>query len=622
MKSSQNYKIRACRMALAVFVFSIGAFAQEEFVGPFASWANAKTGYGAVGDGTTDDTAALQNALNDLGQPGKADVLYLPAGTYLIKSTLVLKYTRNVSVVGQDPSNTIIKWAGPSDAYMMLANGVTQSRWGRITWDGAGVAEAGVAHQWDGTGKNNTTNIEHADEVFQNLKKGIIGGHLNGINDAEVTIIRSKFIQCSVAGISIESFNALDYWIWDSQFIGNARGVANNVAKDPDTGTYTAGGGNFNVYRSLFQNSSVADMTIANTGFFGVRGNTSIGSAQFFQSENEFSNAAHVTMQGNRILDTTTSIAVELRNAGPLMLFDNQIRSAPDASGPAVEINTDAAGCDLISVGNTYTVSNPISNATKQPRTWQQDDQIVPYGQIDGSLPVMPGPLPNLGRQVFEVPVNSGSDAIQQAVNQAALLAGQRPVVHLPKGSYSLARTITVPANCDVQIVGDGHGTQLNWTGAGGAYMFQLNGPSKATFRELALYPAGANGVEISNPDQPGSRVHAEGVFIEEVQQNSILAEQLMNTEVNLHSHQDDHSLKIIGPGAGLGSSRVAIFGGTTGNSVSDEVPVFDVANGGRILVEDTWLEGGESRVVNLTDSGVFTYSGGHIAPEGAFVHP
>ncbi len=32
----------------------------EEFAGPFPSWKNVKTDYGAKGDGVTDDTAAIQ----------------------------------------------------------------------------------------------------------------------------------------------------------------------------------------------------------------------------------------------------------------------------------------------------------------------------------------------------------------------------------------------------------------------------------------------------------------------------------------------------------------------------------------------------------------------------------
>ncbi|NTV74071.1 MAG: hypothetical protein HGA66_07675, partial [Holophaga sp.] len=41
---------------------------------------NAKTQYGAVGDGSTDDTASIQNALNATGN----GICYLPSGTYLI----------------------------------------------------------------------------------------------------------------------------------------------------------------------------------------------------------------------------------------------------------------------------------------------------------------------------------------------------------------------------------------------------------------------------------------------------------------------------------------------------------------------------------------------------------
>src|SRR5262249_7851036 len=160
-----------------------------------------------------------------LGNSGKADVLYLPSGTYRITATLNLKYKMNVSFLGADPGNTTIRWSGPQGGTMLLVNGVTASRWGRITWDGAGSAGAGVAHQWDHGGGFAPTNLDHVDEVFKNMGKGIIGGRWGGANDAEVSIFRSLFTNCSQAGVSVESFNALNYWIWDSQFINNARGV-------------------------------------------------------------------------------------------------------------------------------------------------------------------------------------------------------------------------------------------------------------------------------------------------------------------------------------------------------------------------------------------------------------
>jgi polygalacturonase len=43
--------------------------------------------YGAAGDGSTDDTAAIQNANNAAASQGVA--LYFPAGTYVTSKTLV-----------------------------------------------------------------------------------------------------------------------------------------------------------------------------------------------------------------------------------------------------------------------------------------------------------------------------------------------------------------------------------------------------------------------------------------------------------------------------------------------------------------------------------------------------
>jgi Malectin domain/Pectate lyase superfamily protein len=582
---------------------ALRVYAQEEFVGPFPSWANVKSDYGARGDGNSDDTAALQNALNDLGN--SRSVLYLPAGVYKITGTLNLTYKIHASVIGQDPASTIIKWGGPQGATMLLVNGVTQSKWARITWDGSGVAGVGVAHQWDRAGGYAPTNLEHADEIFQNLGKGLVGGGPGGANDDSITITRSKFSNCSLAGVSVESFNALNYWIWDSQFINNARGVTNEF-----------GAGNFAVYRSLFQNSRVADITIVNTEYFAFRGNTSIGSQQFFHAANVGQNSAPVTIQGNRIIDTVNPIAIDVGNLGTLTLLDNQIRTKQGASGPAVQLSSWASGADVISVGNFYTVNNPVSVVTPAARWWTQDDQVVAFAQIDGSVPAMPGTPPNLNRTVFDVGAGNAA-GVQQAVNQAAQLTGQRPVVHIPRGQYNLTQTITVPANSDMQIVGDGYGSNLSSSNAGGTTVL-LNGPSKVILRDLGIYANNGTAVEIGNPDQPGSRVLMNGVLEEVTTQNNLLAENLLYTNIDMQSHQlgylSGSSIKVIGAG-GAGTSRVGIFGATTGADTAGRAPMFEITNGGRILAEDTWYEGGSSRLIYATDSGVFTGNGLHIAP-------
>ncbi len=187
----------------------------DEFVGPFPSWANVKTDFGAVGDGKTDDTAALQKALDTF--MAKSPVLYLPAGTYRITKGLLMTSQMNVELIGEDPAKTIIKWDGGDDGIMMLCNGVRYSKIGRITWDGGGKPITAIWHRWDGHTPNAATGLEHADEVFKDVAFGLRAG-MPHFMDAECAVVRCAFLRCSQAGLSIESFNALDWWIWYSRF--------------------------------------------------------------------------------------------------------------------------------------------------------------------------------------------------------------------------------------------------------------------------------------------------------------------------------------------------------------------------------------------------------------------
>jgi glucan 1,3-beta-glucosidase len=86
--------------------------------------------YGAKGDGTTDDTAAIQKAINtgdstgtrasgQFGSTGQPAVVYFPAGTYLVKSTI---NSAIGTVIMGDPTNlpTIKAAAGFSGTYLLF----------------------------------------------------------------------------------------------------------------------------------------------------------------------------------------------------------------------------------------------------------------------------------------------------------------------------------------------------------------------------------------------------------------------------------------------------------------------------------------------------------------------
>jgi hypothetical protein len=94
----------ACLSSLAASAATVA-----EFIGPFPSWANVKTEFGAVGDGKADDTAAIQKALESVrSSSSPKKVLYFPAGTYRIASTLRLERISHseplgMSITGEHP---------------------------------------------------------------------------------------------------------------------------------------------------------------------------------------------------------------------------------------------------------------------------------------------------------------------------------------------------------------------------------------------------------------------------------------------------------------------------------------------------------------------------------------
>ena len=78
--------------------------------------------YGAKGDGTTDDTAALQAALD--GNPARGAIIFLPNGTYLVsgdlhwpKSSSGGGYMKDTIMQGQSEAGAIIRLKDNTPAF-------------------------------------------------------------------------------------------------------------------------------------------------------------------------------------------------------------------------------------------------------------------------------------------------------------------------------------------------------------------------------------------------------------------------------------------------------------------------------------------------------------------------
>ncbi len=587
----------------------------EEFIGPFASWANLKTWYGAVGDGNSDDTPALQAALNDLGKTGKPSVLYLPAGTYKITSQLDLTKARNVAIVGESPDLVSLRWAGAAGGTMLRFQNTAYTRLQRVTFDGSNTASNGLWMRWDGKTDYFPTTFDLSDNVFKNLQVGIRGGKYqtsDGHQDtaAEVAIQRSKFIGNSSAGIVLKDWNTVNWWIRDSLFENNKLGIKGII-------------GVFHVSDSVFKNSIDGDIYAQNNSFIGLRNNYSIGSPYFYETS-ATGTGQLATIQNNKILDATDT-AIQIKTPGPVTLLDNTIRNSAGNSKPVVTFGGFSPG-NVVAVGNTFSVQNPIKIDPVYNRFLDLDNSIADRSAISASEPVLPPTPKQAAAPVIEVDALTGA-SVQAAIDRAVRdYSGQRPIVHLPRGNYDVSSTISIPAGSDLRLVGDvgyladpTRTSNLSWTGTGVDPVLSIQGASHAVVQDISINGnKKAQGVVMHDVDQPGGRIF--------LNQTNINPFGTSTTGVALRVEGLDHTtvdaiatsiggdrggiLVLGGPLTMAGqptTARVHLYGGTYGSFGAG--PTYHADNGGHLMVRDVWYEKGGFRtpMLQLSGSGTVT---------------
>lgn len=112
--------------------------------------------FGAVGDGVTDDTAAIQAAINSM--PAAGGTVFFPNGTYLVNSGIALK-TR-VTIEGGDRNNTTIKAGAAGITVLGLSGSAYNVRIRHLAVDGNNLAAKGIAI----LGTSNGSNAHHVIE--------------------------------------------------------------------------------------------------------------------------------------------------------------------------------------------------------------------------------------------------------------------------------------------------------------------------------------------------------------------------------------------------------------------------------------------------------------------------
>jgi hypothetical protein len=552
--------------------------AGPEFAGPFPSWADVRRDFGAKGDGKADDTAEIQKALDDLSEHKKFCVLYFPGGTYRLTGTV--KTTRKAhtdgmcTVVGESPDTTILRWDGPAGGTLFQYD-AWYAKISRLALDGSGKAGVCLAY-----GDAFSTYNETSDLIFKDADYGMRMASKDA-GQAENAVLRCRFLRCAKAGLYTINFNSMDIWAWNCRFEDCGIGMLN-------------GAGNYHAYRNLFLRSKVADVAIRNLMVFALVENTSIGSKCFMDWPG-FTWGSPTSVTGNRIIEPTGEWAIALDNGGPFLLADNVIKSRPGKIGPEVRLT---AG-DQALIGNVYTIPNAVAENGRRLRI---DEKVVDSKTIDVTPPLLPGTPPKCRRAVFEA---AGADAaaVQKALDEAVKLRGQRPVVHLPRGTYQIARTLTVPAGCDVQVIGDGASeiaTVLEWVGKPGEPLLRLDGPARATLEDLCVRAGSGTGILVTDCDQDGGKVFADQLNVTGSSPDArptvgVLVDGVERSDVQLRNCQGgtfmERWLHVVGgPARREGRAapgQVSVFCGATGTSHRP----YTVEKGGRLVVRTVYHE-------------------------------
>jgi len=184
--------------------------------------------FGAVGDGTTDDSAAIQAALDaaaNLGVDDKGALVHFPSGKYKITSTINYPMGKFVSITGDGKPSMII-WDGAASGTMFLMDNFTGDE-KKIFIENIQL-KADAADTVIGFEINRTSGQAVVNVSFRHILFNTMGVALQASNECDQIVFENNYIlSYQTHGIKLLNGVCNNWFIQNNHF---RSGIANSVA--------------------------------------------------------------------------------------------------------------------------------------------------------------------------------------------------------------------------------------------------------------------------------------------------------------------------------------------------------------------------------------------------------
>lgn len=378
--------------------------------------------YGAVGDGTTDDTTAIQAAIDAAVSDSSGGVVFFPATTdfYLITAELDVK--RDVSLLGEGGSCTVIKLNHATATAIGFSTAST----------GTGVFMRGlrVEHSTTNTSAMITVDASSVELAIEECSFGgaNTGGDVISLESSSgVLVMRDCYVRMSAsAGSWLQSLGSSKVWVERCHFVqdatswtpGNSGGISADATGasvwisdcyfevNSTGGTYSVvyvAGGNKHVTGNTFDVESGATSTgieVSGAGFITLSGNqfdtdlteyyaavanSDANSGVGTQLDRVVVEATLTTETTYSIADGNYSVVIITKSTTGNLDFDLSPTVSPVIPGSELIVIVDDASGSGVNVGFSTTYFESSSPTTSRLAVGANDACSFRFVRVDDS---------------------------------------------------------------------------------------------------------------------------------------------------------------------------------------------------------------------------------------------